>query len=91
MAEPAARKKVTRQTYASTNTGVSLPMCFCQMKRTSITCWSKGWCWWYRKYASGDTVLEGLERNAREGRKGLWADPQLVPPWEWRSYKSFSL
>src|SRR5690349_16053691 len=20
-----------------------------------------GWCWWYRKYASGDTVLEGLE------------------------------
>ena len=20
-----------------------------------------GWCWWYRKYALGDTVLEGLE------------------------------
>ncbi len=19
------------------------------------------WCWWYRKYAPGDTVLEGLE------------------------------
>jgi micrococcal nuclease len=19
-----------------------------------------GWCWWYRKYAPGDTVLEGL-------------------------------
>ena len=19
-----------------------------------------GWCWWYRKYALGDTVLEGL-------------------------------
>jgi micrococcal nuclease len=44
----------------------------------------EGWCWWYRKYAPGDTVLERLEKNAREARKGLWADPQPVPPWEWR-------
>jgi len=28
--------------------------------------------------------LEGLEKDAREGRKGLWADPQPVPLWEWR-------
>jgi endonuclease YncB( thermonuclease family) len=41
-----------------------------------------GWCWWYRKYAPGDRVLEGLEHDAREGWKGLWADPQPVPPWE---------
>jgi micrococcal nuclease len=44
----------------------------------------EGWCWWYRKYAPGDTVLERLERDAREGQKGLWADSQPVPPWEWR-------
>ena len=47
----------------------------------------QGWCWWYRKYAPGDTVLEGLETEAREGRKGLWADPQPVPPWEWRKQR----
>jgi endonuclease YncB( thermonuclease family) len=43
-----------------------------------------GWCWWYRKYAPRDRVLEQLEKDAREERKGLWADPQPVPPWEWR-------
>jgi endonuclease YncB( thermonuclease family) len=29
-------------------------------------------------------VLEGLEKDARAAKKGLWADPQPVPPWEWR-------
>jgi len=48
----------------------------------------QGWCWWYRKYAPGDTVLEGLEQEARETKKGFWADPHPVPPWEWRKRKS---
>ena len=30
----------------------------------------EGWCWWYRTYAPGDMVLEGLENEAQEGRKG---------------------
>jgi nuclease-like protein len=46
-----------------------------------------GWCWWYRKYAPGDVVLEGLEEEARNARKGLWADLHPVPPWEWRKGK----
>ena len=46
-----------------------------------------GWCWWYRKYSPGNTVLEGFEQEARKARIGLWADPQPVPPWEWRKRK----
>jgi len=42
------------------------------------------WCWWYQQYAPVDTVLEGFEHEARGAKKGLWADPQPVPPWEWR-------
>jgi endonuclease YncB( thermonuclease family) len=43
----------------------------------------EGWCWWYRKYTPEDTVLEGLEKEARETKKGLWADPKPVPSWAW--------
>ena len=43
-----------------------------------------GWCWWYRKYAPGDVILEELETRARASGIGLWADPRPVPPWEWR-------
>jgi endonuclease YncB( thermonuclease family) len=31
----------------------------------------QGWCWRYRKYAPSDAVLEGLEAEAREAKKGL--------------------
>jgi micrococcal nuclease len=31
----------------------------------------QGWCWWYRKYAPGDRVLEGFEKDTREAWKGL--------------------
>jgi hypothetical protein len=43
-----------------------------------------GWCWWYKRYAPGEAELERLETEAREAKKGLWADPHPVPPWEWR-------
>jgi micrococcal nuclease len=43
-----------------------------------------GWCWWYRKYAPGNTELERLEQDAREAKKGLWADPAPIPPWVYR-------
>jgi len=36
--------------------------------------------WWYRKYAPSNTVLEGLELEARETKKGLWVDSQPAPP-----------
>jgi len=38
----------------------------------------------------GIMVLEELEKEAREAKKGLWVDPKPVPPWEWRNDKRFS-
>jgi hypothetical protein len=38
------------------------------------------WYWWNQKYAPGETQLEKLEKDVREGRKGLWVDPTPVTP-----------
>jgi micrococcal nuclease len=43
-----------------------------------------GLAWWYQRYAPGDRELERLEKSARENKRGLWADPDPLPPWEFR-------
>lgn len=43
-----------------------------------------GLAWWYQRYARRATVLAALEQEARDAKRGLWSDPQPVPPWEWR-------
>jgi micrococcal nuclease len=47
----------------------------------------EGLAWWYRQYALDNTTLEQLEREARKAKKGLWADPNAVAPWQWRRGK----
>ena len=43
----------------------------------------RGFAWVYRQYAH-DARLLVLEREAQEGRRGLWRDGEALPPWEWR-------
>jgi len=47
-----------------------------------------GFGWWFVKYARNDATLEKLESEARSAKRGLWADENPVPPWEWRKPKS---
>lgn len=42
-----------------------------------------GMAWAYRRYLTDAHVLD-LEHDARAARRGLWADPAPVPPWNWR-------
>jgi endonuclease YncB( thermonuclease family) len=62
-------KEVTLQThghdkYKRTSADVTLP----DGTNVNHTLVKDGWCWWYRKYAPGDTVLEGLETEVRGTR-----------------------
>jgi micrococcal nuclease len=45
-----------------------------------------GLAWWYRKTSKDDSLGE-LESEAKKAKMGLWADPEPVPPWEFRKKK----
>lgn len=45
-----------------------------------------GAAWVYDQYNT-DPSLPALQREARAQKRGLWADSQPVPPWEWRHTK----
>ena len=42
-----------------------------------------GLAWVYRRYAK-DPILFDLESKAKKAKRGLWSDPNPVPPWKWR-------
>jgi len=46
-----------------------------------------GFAWVYRKYAKGYGHLYALEEDARNYRRGLWADSNPMAPWDWRKAK----
>ena len=43
----------------------------------------RGMAWVYDRYVT-DRSLYQLQDEARAARRGLWADPSPMPPWEWR-------
>ena len=43
-----------------------------------------GYAWWYERYALDSKLLEGCQEEAQQAPKGLWADDDPMPPWEWR-------
>ena len=44
----------------------------------------RGMAWVYERYAPRNSPLYGLQGEAHDTRRGLWADPQPVAPWQWR-------
>ncbi len=44
----------------------------------------EGWAWWYERYYPDLSELGRKQERARAARLGLWADPNPVPPWDFR-------
>ncbi|EBQ8384615.1 thermonuclease family protein [Salmonella enterica] len=45
-----------------------------------------GAAWVYERY-NADKALPALQREAQTQKRGLWADSNPMPPWEWRHTK----
>lgn len=43
-----------------------------------------GMAWAYTRYLEPGSAMPALQDEARTARRGLWADPSPVPPWEFR-------
>ena len=43
-----------------------------------------GYAWWDKKYVPLADDLRVAELHARADGLGLWAEPNPIPPWEWR-------
>ena len=46
-----------------------------------------GYAWNYTTYSDSEE-LAALEKQAREAKRGLWADPSPISPWDYRKQKS---
>jgi micrococcal nuclease len=43
-----------------------------------------GMAWVYDRYSRADSPLYSEQAAAKAARRGLWADKDPMPPWEWR-------
>ncbi len=48
-----------------------------------------GHAWWYRYYAPDEHPLQAAEEKARSEKLGLWAEPNPIPPWDWRRQQKY--
>lgn len=55
-------------------------------RRICLEMVAEGYAWHYKQYST-DQELSKAEKEAREGKKGLWADPSPTAPWDYRRGK----
>ena len=58
------------------------------MSNLNIVLISAGLAWWHETFAPEDKILMDVQESAKAAERGLWADPDPIPPWEWRSEAS---
>ena len=42
---------------------------------------------WYYPFTKNNPEYQQAEQEARQAKRGLWADKNPIPPWEWRKSK----
>ena len=56
-------------------------------KDASLTMVETGMAHWYEQYAKRDKELQSAQTQAKTASRGLWSDPSVIAPWEFRKKK----
>lgn len=85
-----ARKTVTVESHKRERYGRPVGTVLLDGEDIGLAMVEAGFAWWFRRYADEQTpdarqAYEAAETAARRASKGLWADPNPMPPWEYRN------
>lgn len=87
LGEMCAGKKARVDDRGLDRYGRTLGHVYCDGVDANLEQVRRGMAWVFVRYAPKDSPLYALEAEARAAKRGLWADRQPVPPWEWRHAK----
>ena len=80
-------KDVSVKTHSHDRYNRVLGEIFLDGRNINLTMVQEGCAWHYVKYSPNDKELAKAQQQAMEAKKGLWANPNAVPPWEYRKKK----
>ena len=83
LADLCFRKEATYQVQDIDRYGRTVAVVTCEGVEANRAQVERGMAWVYERY-NKDAGLPALQEQARTGKHGLWADPDPVPPWQWR-------
>jgi len=84
LAEMAFGKEVTIRQTGTDRYGRSLAFIVADGVDVNAKLIEDGWAWHYKQF-NREERLALLEVAARQAKRGLWADPSPLPPWEFRA------
>ena len=87
LAELCFKVQATIRPAAKDRYGRTVAKVECQGQDAGAAQVREGMAWVYRAYAPKGSPLIAIEAEAQGARRGLWADPAPVPPWDWRKQK----
>lgn len=77
-------KAVTLQVTGKDRYGRTLAVVMVGGVNVNLELVRRGFAWRFDKY-SKDAALLAAQNEAKAAKRGLWADPVPLPPWEWRA------
>lgn len=83
------RRTVTVQAGELDRYGRVLGTVYLDQKNINLQMVASGYAWAYRRYVT-DIAYCRAEAQARDSRRGLWAEKKPIPPWQWRRMKRAS-